>query len=180
MRVVVIFAWQIVNMKRVKGLLIDFDCLTWNRCTYGEWISTVTRYTTADRTVVNDHAIGIESAWVWTRIYTFIILACLLWGTLWTSYTFGSTSRWCSDIHWQTWTNCLPGYFFAFAVGSAGWGSANVFIYDFFWEKFNALMDHTEKYTNIYISNKKNYLIRYLATNFFQTVNWFNLVLWNY
>lgn len=71
---------------------------TWNWITASERISSVSRSTTTNRTVVDHLTVGVKTASSWTRIDALLIHASLLKRTFEADHAFGTTTWWTAYI----------------------------------------------------------------------------------
>ena len=70
-------------------------------------ITSIASQTIAHRCMTNNFALSIESASIWTRIFTFLVDASQVTRAFWVADTFRLAIRWVSDHFRQTRARCL-------------------------------------------------------------------------
>ena len=92
---------------------MEYVFLTWLRVASSERIASVSVHAVTNRTVIVNSTFGILTASVGAGIDTLLIRTSLIVTTFGANNAFGPTTRWTTDIGWQTRADSLVVHFAA-------------------------------------------------------------------
>lgn len=93
--------------------------LTGDDLTLGEWITGPSRWTSANRVVVDDLTLRVESTSTQARVLAFRVDTCVHWGTFGARHTLRPAFGWYTQVARETRTDRHTAYTAALAVGAA-------------------------------------------------------------
>lgn len=108
-----------------------------DKCTFCEWIASVTIVTDADRIVFYDIAISVYTTWAWTRIHALLVLARQVSRTSFIYDTLGAAIWRPAYIIRQTWACRKAINYATLRIRPTGRGNARIATRSWCWCYFN-------------------------------------------